>query len=804
MGGTGRARRRKRIAEHGTGLEHDITVSEGAGQRNRARRRRLEYQLKKTGVEASGVEVVSQKKEKRKRRRKSNRKNEEEQDSDQEEQQVEEEEDFQVNKKMLEIDSSDEEDVDNQDEGSEEEALDTHPGDDLQGEKQPIPMSDNESSDGSNSSSDSEQEPDQLELASQKILLEKQLEAADADAELQERIERDKGQEAQFKLDAGPLARGGKPAEDVLPATREESMTRIRAILHVLADFRTRREEGKSRAEYVEALRDTVCQCFGYNQELTEMLMHVFPNAEIVDFMEASESPRPLTIRTNTLKTRRRELAEALITRGMNVDPIDKWSAVGLVVYDSQVPVGATPEYLAGHYMIQSASSFLPVVALAPQQGERVLDMAAAPGGKTTYIGAVMKNTGTLVANDLKKERIKSLVANIHRLGLRNTVVCNFDGVQLPKVFGKSFDRVLLDAPCSGTGIISHDPSVRMNRRKKDLENTTRIQKELLLAAIDCVQAKSGTGGYVVYSTCSVLVEENEAVVDYALKKRNVKVVPCGISFGVSGFTRMRQHRFHPSLELSRRIYPHIHNLDGFFVCKLKKFADNKQTPGKRLKADGKGKTTNKSAEEDVEKMITDNSEDEEAEDPVDIKIQAKSKIDKVEAEKVGSRRKVRGSRDSQKKSAVKSQRTMHVDPKQNIQGNVKNSRNKAKDEEVRKKVEKVNRETIAGRKRIAKGMGGDGAVEESERDVSVPTRQKKSRKVQGNEKVEGDVGRPMVAKKQKVISTNEKSPKAGGNGSDEPSTSVEQAHAKSVRRKASKASKRREAIRRRLGMSTF
>ncbi|KAH9318761.1 hypothetical protein KI387_020530, partial [Taxus chinensis] len=91
--------------------------------------------------------------------------------------------------------------------------------------------------------------------------------------------------------------------------------------------------------------------------------------------------------------TRRRDLAGVLINRGVNLDPLGKWLKVGLIIYDTQVPIGATPEYMAGHYMLQSASSFLPVMALAPREKERVVDMAAAPGGKTTYIAALMKNT---------------------------------------------------------------------------------------------------------------------------------------------------------------------------------------------------------------------------------------------------------------------------------------------------------------------------------------------------------------------------------------------------------------------------
>lgn len=193
---------------------------------------------------------------------------------------------------------------------------------------------------------------------------------------------------------------------------------------------------------------------------------------------------------------------------------------------------GATPEYLAGHYMLQGASSFLPVMTLAPQEGESVLDMSSAPGGKTTYMGEfhrasaqnslslsrmlcthvlvlcvcfllpvaqLMRNTGVIVANDANADRLKSVVGNIHRLGVTNSVVCNYDGRQFPKVRGDSrgklgdktcfcrltpvewllisckyvfffsqvmggFDRVLLDAPCSGTGVISKDPAVKTSK----------------------------------------------------------------------------------------------------------------------------------------------------------------------------------------------------------------------------------------------------------------------------------------------------------------------------------------------------
>ncbi|KAI0362260.1 NOL1/NOP2/sun family RNA met [Trametes cingulata] len=403
-------------------------------------------------------------------------------------------------------------------------------------------------------------------------------------------------------VDMDEEGEGGEEGEDgfVLPTAEELEeekkrggpdvhtvQRRMRECVRVLGNFKRYAGKGRSRSEYVQTLISDIASYYGYNEFLAEKLFQLFPVAEAIEFFEANEVPRPVTIRTNTLRTRRRDLAQALINRGVNLEPIGKWTNVGLQVFESSVPIGATPEYLAGHYMLQAASSFLPVIALSPQPGERVLDMASAPGGKTTHMAALMQNTGVIFANDANKARTKSLTANVHRLGCKNVVVCSYDGREFPKVIG-GFDRVLLDAPCSGTGVISKDASVKTNKSERDFTLLSHLQKQLILCAIDSVQADSKTGGYLVYSTCSVTVDENEAVVDYALRKRpNVKLVDTGLEFGRPGYTSYRGKTFSDKLSLTRRFYPHVHNMDGFYVAKFKVERRAKVKPAQGADADG-------------------------------------------------------------------------------------------------------------------------------------------------------------------------------------------------------------------------
>ena len=215
----------------------------------------------------------------------------------------------------------------------------------------------------------------------------------------------------------------------------QASSARADAVLAILNDFRNRRDENRNRADYLNILKADLCLVYTYNSFLMDKFCDLVPLKELREFLDANSAARPVTIRTNTLKTRRKQLNEVLSGRGVSVEVIP-WTNVGLVIYGSpqNMSIGSTPEYLAGHYLLQGASSFLPVMALAPKGHEHVLDMCAAPGGKSTHIAAIMKNTGVLYCNDSNPDRIVSLAANIQRMGVNNTIVSCSDGRKLAKV----------------------------------------------------------------------------------------------------------------------------------------------------------------------------------------------------------------------------------------------------------------------------------------------------------------------------------------------------------------------------------
>lgn len=221
------------------------------------------------------------------------------------------------------------------------------------------------------------------------------------------------------------------------------------------------------------------------------------------EFLEASRKPLPKYIRVNTLRIKPKELRKRLEEKGFELKKVMDYC---FLVKEAPISIGATTEYLLGYYFLQDYSSLFPAINLNPKPGEVVWDMCAAPGGKTTHLAQLMKNQGVIVATDVRK--VKSLWYNVMRMGVTNVIIYQRDAREVKY----KFDKILLDAPCTGTGILRRDPT-RARVKLRDIRRASSLQKELMKTAYENLKE----GGTLVYSTCSLEPEENEEVVEYAL-----------------------------------------------------------------------------------------------------------------------------------------------------------------------------------------------------------------------------------------------------------------------------------------------
>ncbi|MCP4272162.1 MAG: NOL1/NOP2/sun family putative RNA methylase [Gammaproteobacteria bacterium] len=287
------------------------------------------------------------------------------------------------------------------------------------------------------------------------------------------------------------------------------------------------------------------------------------------DFIASCNRPLRKSIRINTLKVSIADFNILATKRGWKLSPIP-WCSEGFWIDednpDESRQLGNSVEHLMGLFYIQEASSMLPASALLTDiAAKRVLDMAAAPGSKTTQLAALMNNEGLLLANELSSSRLKVLQANLQRCGVINTSLSHFDGIHLSNYCFEYFDAILLDAPCSGEGTLRKDPRALDNWSLESIESISSLQKKLLLSAWKMLKP----GGRLVYSTCTLSKAENHQVVNWLQSE-------VGSALTVLKLDKLFVDA--PKAITSEgylHIWPELFDCEGFFLACIEKAATN-------------------------------------------------------------------------------------------------------------------------------------------------------------------------------------------------------------------------------------
>ncbi|MEI8198447.1 MAG: RsmB/NOP family class I SAM-dependent RNA methyltransferase [Eubacteriales bacterium] len=284
----------------------------------------------------------------------------------------------------------------------------------------------------------------------------------------------------------------------------------------------------------------------------------IHPELNREDFYSSFDKEPRRGIRFNRLKVNQRDTENLLKSLGQESEPVS-WCRDGY--YVTELSSGKDAYYHAGVYYIQEPSAMLPAEILGTQPGEKILDLCAAPGGKATRIGADLCGSGLLVANEISEERSRALLRNIELFGIENVVITNETPIKLEKRFASFFDRILIDAPCSGEGMFRRDRNAVRSWERYGPSTCEVMQREILSSA-HCMLAP---GGHIVYSTCTFGTSENEDMIDWFLKEHpEYEVVSHPDTKGVS-FSRGKL------FEGSMRIWPQSGWGDGHFCVHLKK-----------------------------------------------------------------------------------------------------------------------------------------------------------------------------------------------------------------------------------------
>ncbi len=280
-------------------------------------------------------------------------------------------------------------------------------------------------------------------------------------------------------------------------------------------------------------------------------------------FLKACEKGVPTCIRYNRLKLTRTALQKKLEGKGFKLHP-HALTQAALVIEKATFRPGATTEYLLGYYYVHGVASMLAAESLDPKPGELILDMCAAPGGKATYLGELMNNEGVLYAVDIDRVKMRALRSHLSRMGIINSITIRMDARNLPHL-GLKFDRILLDAPCTGEGVLAVDSTRRRSRRVEDLEECASRQVELVEAAVNSLKED----GHLTYVTCSIAPEENEDVLDGFVRDGRLTVEETLPQIKTRGLKSFRGKEFDESFRGAARLYPQVDGTEGFFVCNL-------------------------------------------------------------------------------------------------------------------------------------------------------------------------------------------------------------------------------------------
>jgi tRNA (cytosine49-C5)-methyltransferase len=287
-------------------------------------------------------------------------------------------------------------------------------------------------------------------------------------------------------------------------------------------------------------------------------------------FKEYSLAFLPRSIRINTIKTTIAEVKSRL-SKEWYLEQVP-WCKEGFWIRhkgggkEERRDIGNLLEHTLGYIYVQEAASMIPPLVLDPQPGELILDMCAAPGSKTTQIAQYMENKGLLIANDKTHQRLQSLGINVQRCGITNALITQMDALWFKDM---QFDRILLDAPCSGTGTIRKSLKTLRMWNPNGINRLANMQRRL----IDKAFALLKPGGTLVYSTCSNEPEEDESVVSFLLKKYdNAVCEPFSLNLEHGpAIIEFNDKKYHPDVKHCLRLWPQDNDTEGFFVAKIKK-----------------------------------------------------------------------------------------------------------------------------------------------------------------------------------------------------------------------------------------